>query len=148
MEINGLPLHPLVVHAAVVLTPLAALLALGYVVPKWRGYLRWPVVVATLVSVGAVWLAYLSGTDFLDSDRFSTATGEFADRLGRHEDLGGLLRWVASGFGVVALVAAWLHGRPGALTVVVSALLAVAALATLVLTVMTGDAGAQAVWGT
>ena len=32
MEINGLPLHPLAVHAAVVFGPLAALLALAYAV--------------------------------------------------------------------------------------------------------------------
>jgi hypothetical protein len=30
MEIAGLPLHPLVVHGAVVLSPLAALVALAY----------------------------------------------------------------------------------------------------------------------
>lgn len=148
MEINGLPLHPLVVHGAVVLTPLAALLALGYLVPKWRDYLRWPVAVATLLAVGSVWVAYLSGSDFLDSDRFSTATGEFADRLDKHADLGSLLRWVASGFGVVALAAVALHRKPGAVTGLVSALLVVSALATIVVTVMTGDAGAQAVWGT
>ena len=37
MEINGLPLHPLVVHAAVVFGPLAALTALAYVVPPPGG---------------------------------------------------------------------------------------------------------------
>jgi uncharacterized membrane protein len=148
MEINGLPLHPLAVHGAVVLTPLAALLALAYVVPKWRDALRWPVVVAVLVALGAVWVAFLSGSDFRDSDRFATATGEFADKLQTHEDLGSLLRWVASGFVVVALVATGLHKKPGLPTVLVSALLVVASIATIVLTVMTGDAGSQAVWGT
>ena len=79
MEINGLPLHVLVVHAAVVLTPIAALAAIGYaVVPKWRDWLRWPVIVAVVVAVGTVWVAYLSGDDFRGSDRFATATGEFA----------------------------------------------------------------------
>ena len=43
--IAGLPVHPLVVHAAVVLGPLAALLLLVYVVkPGWRLGLRWPLV--------------------------------------------------------------------------------------------------------
>ena len=50
MEINGLPLHPLVVHAAVVFGPLAALAALAYVVlPAWRDRLRWPMVVLALM---------------------------------------------------------------------------------------------------
>ena len=41
MEINGLPLHVLVVHAAVVFGPLAALSAIGYVaLPSQRDRLR------------------------------------------------------------------------------------------------------------
>lgn len=148
MEINGLPLHVLVVHAAVVLTPIAALAALAYaVVPRWRDWLRWPVAVAVVVAVGAVWLAFLSGGDFRDTDRFATATGEFADKLDEHEDLGGILRWVASGFGVVTLAAVALHDRAGGVRLLLGAAVAVLAIATTVLTVMTGDAGAQAVWG-
>lgn len=149
MEINGLPLHVLVVHAAVVLTPIACLAAIAYaLVPRWRDWLRWPLAVAVVVAVGAVWLAYLSGGDFRDTERFSTATGEFANKLDEHEDLGGILRWVVSGFGVVALVAVWLHDRTGAVRALLAAATAVLAVATAVLTIMTGDAGAQAVWGT
>lgn len=149
MEINGLPLHILVVHAAVVLTPIAALAAIAYaVVPKWRDWLRWPVVVAVVVAVGAVWIAYLSGADFRDDTRFATASGEFADKLDKHEDLGGILRWVASGFAAAALAATALHNRTGAVRVLLAVAVAVLGLATVVLTIMTGDAGAQAVWGT
>jgi hypothetical protein len=149
MEINGLPLHVLVVHAAVVLTPIAGLAAVGYaLVPKWREWLRWPVAVAVVLAVGAVWVAFLSGDDFRGDQRFATATGEFADRLDKHEDLGGILRWVASGFGLVALAAVALHERTGAVRLVLAAAVAALGLATVVLTVLTGDAGAQAVWGT
>ena len=43
MEINGVPLHPLVVHAVVVFAPLAALFGIAYaVLPNWRWALRWP----------------------------------------------------------------------------------------------------------
>ena len=149
MEINGLPLHVLVVHAAVVLTPLAGLAAVAYaLVPKWRDWLRWPLAVAVVIAVPAVWVAFLSGGDFRESERFATATGEFADKLEKHEDLGGILRWVASGFGIVALLAVWLHDRTGATRVVLAGAVAVLGLATIVVTVMTGDAGAQSVWGT
>src|SRR5690349_11822138 len=109
MEINGLPLHVLVVHAAVVFAPLAGLAGVAYaLVPKWRDWLRWPLAIAVVIAVGAVWVAFLSGDDFRESERFATATGEFADKLEKHEDLGGILRWVAGGFGIVALVAVWL----------------------------------------
>jgi uncharacterized membrane protein len=149
MELNGLPLHVLVVHAAVVLTPIAALAAVGYaLVPRWREWLRWPVAVAVVVAVGAVWVAYLSGDDFRGSERFTTATGEFADKLEKHEDLGGILRWVASGFGLVALAAVALHDRTGPTRILLGLAVAALGIATVVLTVLTGDAGAQAVWGT
>ena len=66
MEINGLPLHPLVVHAAVVLGPLGALTALAYaVVGRLRDRLRGPMVVMAVVATGTIVAAYLSGNDFL-----------------------------------------------------------------------------------
>ena len=50
MEFNGLPLHPLVVHAVVILGPLAGLTGLAYAfVPRWRWLLRWPLVALSLV---------------------------------------------------------------------------------------------------
>ena len=68
MEISGLPLHPLVVHAAVVFAPLAALNALLYAaVPRWRWLLRWPLVVLTLVAVGSALVAAASGESLLES---------------------------------------------------------------------------------
>ena len=58
---NGLPLHVLVVHAAVFVTPLAALAALALVRPSWRTRFRWPVAIALLVAWLVVWLARASG---------------------------------------------------------------------------------------
>src|SRR5688500_2904906 len=92
MEINALPLHVLVVHAAVTLTASAGLAARAFaVVPKWRDWLRWPVAIAVVVAFGSAWLAFLSGGVFRDSDRSATATGEFAGKLDKHEELGGIL---------------------------------------------------------
>jgi len=147
MEIAGIPLHPLVVHAAVVLTPLAALLALASLVPRWRDRLRWPVAIGALVAGVSVVAAYLSGSDFRDSDRFSTATGEFADRLRTHEDLGTYLLWWTIGFAVVAVVGAVRPADQGWLRWLLAALLAVTSLAVLVIVVVTGHSGAEAVWG-
>ncbi|MEQ6900068.1 DUF2231 domain-containing protein [Nocardioides sp. YIM 152588] len=145
MEINGVPLHPLVVHAAVVFTPLAALVGIGYAVPGWRDRLRWPLVVLVVIAAVAVWVAYLSGQT-LRTDRFSTATGEFADRLDTHQTWGTRLRGGATAFAALALITVWLHDRSGPARVALVAATALAALLTLVLVVLTGDAGARATW--
>lgn len=149
MEINGLPLHPLAVHAAVILAPLAALLAIAYAVPPWRDRLRWPLLVGALVAVGAVVLAYLSGDSFREANAFfndpslpATAT------IDEHEDYGWILLWVTVGFGAVALLNVLLHTVESRWVRVLLALVLVAdAVAVLVLTYLTGDAGAKAVWG-
>ncbi|PKQ21842.1 MAG: hypothetical protein CVT65_16395, partial [Actinobacteria bacterium HGW-Actinobacteria-5] len=62
MDVLGLPLHPLVVHAAVVLVPLAALGAL--VVLAWaraRDRYGWLVVAFAVAGAGAAVVARLSG---------------------------------------------------------------------------------------
>ena len=143
MEINGLPLHPLVVHAAVVFGPLAALAALGYLVPRWRARLRWPMVVLALVATGAIVVAYLSGGDVLESK----PELESLPAVETHEERAELLLWVTLAFGLVGLVAGWLSTRTGALRLVLDVLLAVGAVAVLVLVIRTGDSGARAVWG-
>lgn len=147
MEINGIPLHPLAVHAAVVLGPVAALTALLYLVPSLRDRLRWPMVVLAVVAGVSIWVAYLSGEDFLDSARFDGVAGELAERIEEHEELAETLRLVVSGFTVVAVVAGLLHRRTGAVRVVLSVLLAAAAVALAVWTFLAGEAGARAVWG-
>ncbi|TYL45922.1 hypothetical protein FXB39_15535 [Nocardioides sp. BGMRC 2183] len=146
MEINGVPLHPLVVHAAVIFTPLAALAGLGYAVPAWREWLRWPLVVLAAISLVSIWVAYFSGED-LREERFATAAGPFADKLDTHEEWAGRLRIGGTVFAVVTFVAAWLHTRTGPTRTVLAALVAITALVTLVLVILTGDAGAQATWG-
>jgi hypothetical protein len=52
LEIGGLPAHILLVHAVVVLAPIAGLGAIVYaVVPRWRSYLAWPLGVLSLTLV-------------------------------------------------------------------------------------------------
>ena len=144
MEINGLPLHPLVIHAAVVFTPLAALAALLYVVvPRWRDRLRWPMLVLAVVAGGAVVAAYLTGTNFLDSK----PELKQLEQVQTHQDRAWITLWVTLGFTAVALAAGSLHESRGALRVGVQVLLAIGAVATLVSVVLTGDAGSRAVWG-
>lgn len=143
MEINGLPLHPLVVHAAVVFGPIGALAALVYAtVPRWRDRLRLPMLALAMLATGSVVAAYLTGDSFLES---RPELGR-EPMVGTHEERAELLLWLTLGFGVVALVAGWWHARPGVLRTVAQAVLAVAAVAVLVQVVLTGDSGARAVW--
>ena len=144
MELNGLPLHPLVVHAAVVFGPLAALVAVAYVVvPRWRDRLRRPVLALAVVAVGALLTAYLSGRSFLDSK--PELAGSTA--VATHQDRAQQLLWITIAFGVVTLLAVGLGERAGRVRIVLDVLLALVAVALLVSVALTGDAGARAVWG-
>jgi hypothetical protein len=156
MNIAGLPLHPLVVHAAVVFTPLAVLLALGFALrPRWRYLLRWPLAVTTVLAVVTVWVSRLSGDSLLD------AKPELRQLLHTHEERGEQLSLLMILFTVVVAVAVWgLGGESGltsgagaretrvaALDKALPILLVAAALLVLVWVVLTGDAGSRAVWG-
>jgi len=143
-KVTGLPLHPLVVHAAVVFAPLGAGAALAYVfLPKYRDLLRWPTLVLAVIAFGAIWAAYLTGRYFL------TQRPELAQLPGvsTHRARAKVTLVVTFVFTVVAIASAWLHTRTGAVRVLLATALGVSALATLVMVVLTGDAGARAVWG-
>jgi MFS family permease len=153
MEPNGVPIHPLVVHAVVVLGPLAALAGLVYAfVPGWRWLLRWPVVVLALVTAVTAFIAVQSGEALLD------LRPELEPLVEEHEERGELLRNVALGYALVSLLAAWALGGTSALAsgkgarqtrlgVPVTVLLAVGAVALGVCLFLAGDSGSRAVWG-
>jgi len=153
MELNGVPVHPLVVHAVVVLAPLAGLTGLVYAaVPKWRWLLRWPLVVLAVAAAGASFLATQSGEWLLES------RPELAPIVEEHEEHGELMRNVALGYAVLSVVAAWALGGGSALAsgkgaretrfgIPVAVLLAAGAVALLVTVYLAGDSGAKAVWG-
>lgn len=156
MELFGLPAHVLIVHAAVVLVPLAVLLAGSFaLVPRWRYLTRWPAVVAALIAAGAAWAARISGQSFLDS------RPELAPLVAAHESRAHVLSWLVLAFLALVAVGAWgLGGASGLasgrgsretavrwLELVLPAAIAVVGVVTLVWVVLTGDAGARAVWG-
>ena len=155
MEIAGLPLHPLVVHAVVVLGPLAALTGLAYaLVPRWRWLLRWPLVGLAVTVAGSVLLAVSAGESLL------AARPELSPLVEDHEEWGELLRTWSLTYVVDALLAAWALRGPsplasgrgggesrGALGWLALALLVVGAVGLAVLVFLAGDSGARAVWG-
>lgn len=162
MDINGLPVHVLVVHGAVVLTPLAAIAAIVFaVMPRWRYLSRWPAVVLAVVATVTVWVARFSGDDFFDS-RFATLPADNPVRAAilEHQEYGETLSLVAIAFLLVVAAGAVLLGGgsgfasgrgakeraqswvEGALPFVI----VVASVAALVYVFLTGDAGARATW--
>ena len=144
MEINGLPAHGLVIHAAVVIGPVAALAGLGYVlVPRWREKVRVPMMVLAVVAALCVAAAFVTGNDLLDNH---PQLGQIP-AVQTHEDRAPYALGLTLAFAAVALVAGRLHRRTGPVRVVLDAALALVAVGVLVSVILTGDAGAQAVWG-
>lgn len=160
MEINGLPAHVLIVHAAVVFVPLAATVALVYaLMPRWRWATRTLSVGLGTLALAAVVAAYFSGKNF--KDRFASHDIAVSDDLNRHAERAAVLFWLTIVFFVVLLAAAWALGGPSGLKSErgargrhdpliewsLTAMVVVLALAEILMTVAVGDAGAAAVWG-
>jgi hypothetical protein len=153
LSVNGLPLHPLVVHAVVVLLPLAALGAVLVAVrPAWRRAFGVPVLLIALVGVGAVPLATRSGDDL------HHALGPANQLIEVHEQRGDQLLPYAVVFLLLLAVAvisgiredraapAGTVATSTRVTVISGVLAAVAGLVVTGLVVWIGDSGAVAVW--
>ena len=152
MTINGVPLHPLVVHAAVVFVPLAVLAVLSILVPRWRWASRWVALVVVALAAGSVQLAAMTGDDLKHRVGGSAL-------IETHEMWAGRLQAATWVLAALTLVAFWVlphttalrNGRDKdtrlpVLVLPVTALLPVLAVAVLILVFLTGDAGARAVW--
>lgn len=161
MEINGLPAHVLLVHAAVVFVPLGSLVSLVYaVVPRWRWITRWPAVVGSLLAMGAVLAAYFSGKDFLEG-RIAAGSIQETAVLTLHQERAEILLWLTVIFTFSVLAAAWGLGGPSALRSGRGArgkhdpliewslvsMVAIFAVSVLLMAIATGEAGARAHWG-
>jgi hypothetical protein len=144
--INGLPVHPLVVHAAVVLVPLTAI---GVIVmalwPRFSQRHGWLVVGTSLVALGANFMAKESGEGL-------------EERVGEpgfdHAELGNIMPVFAAALAVVVVVL-WLIDRRApvegpaprrALRIVVAIAAVLIAVANIFWVYRVGDSGAKSVW--
>jgi hypothetical protein len=148
----GLPAHTLLIHAPIVLLPLAAVATVVLAVrPGWRRSVGWWPVVGSAVLTVLVFLAKSSG------EAFDEALAGAVD-VGTHEQLGNTtfvltLIWLGVTAVVVALdqTAVGVTAGPGllaqspAVLAVSAAWVLVAALATIWL-IRTGHEGARLVW--
>ena len=144
-SVFGLPVHPLVVHATVVLVPLTALvLLLAVLLPRFRAWAGWlPLGLAVVSTVLAP---------------ISTSSGEnLEERLGetslieKHAELGEMLIWWCLGMLVVALALTLLGRRSSGPSKGVAVALAVAgvvvSVGTMVQVALIGHSGAESAWG-
>lgn len=140
-SVAGLPLHPLVVHVAVVILPLSALALIAIVLkPSWRRTYGWLVLTGLAVGAVAAFVAKQSGE----------ALAETVGLPQQHADYGDVLPLVA----ILLLLASggWAYltrsGKPSSvLSHTLAAVAVVLALVAVVLTVLTGHTGAEAAWG-
>lgn len=145
-DVFGLPLHPLIVHAAVVLVPLAAVgTLLITVVPRWRRTYGWLVVVASGAALVTVPLATRTGRRLTELREFG---GPVLERIQEHEIMGDRIIWAVAPMFVlnVAVVMLLRAGRPSRDVTVAAILATVAATVSVVLVVLTGHLGSTAVW--
>jgi hypothetical protein len=143
-SIAGLPLHPLVIHASIVLIPLVAIsgLVMSYLPSFSRRYGKVTLVIAIVAQLSLL-LAKVTGQalqEILDKD------------MGNHAELGEIAPFVT--LPMVALIyLRWRLDRSGA-TVgsawvrrLTSIALIAASLASIAVIVLVGHSGAESVWG-
>jgi len=144
-SIGGLPVHPLVVHAPVVLIPLTALGAIATAcVPRWSRRFGVLLVLVGFIAVGFSFVAKESGEALLAALRLNPDDPHYA-----------FGKWmvIVAGLLFVAVTALWLldRGTPGNRprsmgTKVVAVATIVMALVALAWIIKTGDTGARLLW--
>ncbi|HEX2894552.1 MAG TPA: DUF2231 domain-containing protein [Marmoricola sp.] len=144
--IFGLPMHPLIVHATVVLVPTATLLvALAAVYPRFRDWVGPVPALAALISCGLVPLSTGSGEELQH---------RINDHLVQeHAELAGSLIWFVIPLAAVAVGMYWLQRRRAdgqelskGLVAGISVVAVLLSGATLVDTALIGHSGAKAAW--
>jgi len=148
---QGLPVHTLVVHATVVILPLAAIaVVLAALVPRFREWAGPLPAIAAVFSLVLVPISTASGDELYD--RLNNQAREFGGTLDPlitdHKQLGELLIWLVIPFAVLAVAGYVLHRRGAAKPVLlaVSVLSVVAAGAVATDVALIGHAGSKAVW--
>jgi preprotein translocase subunit SecG len=156
-EFLGVPLHPLVVHAPVVLVPIGAVLAVVLALrADWRGRVGWWMPSAVLVLVGMLFVAKESGEAAVE------AKNVFGN-IDEHEELAETtfimsLVWFAATLGLVlwewqarkrtpqalSSAGATVHRDPVATALAV--MVSLIALVTTIWLIRTGHAGAKSRW--
>lgn len=99
--ILNLPLHPLVVHAPIILVALLVVGGIAYLlVPPLRRLIGWAVAALVLVSPAAAFGAILTGRQFAD---YTFGAGNWPEDVQQHYGYGWWLFWT-----LLALIPVWI----------------------------------------
>lgn len=142
----GLPVHPLVVHAVVVLVPLAALgVAAIAVVPRWRT--RFGTLVLAVTTAGLVMVPVATNSGKRLEERLD-AGGVIRDQIEHHSQWGERVLWPTLAMWVlsVALVLMTRRRSSGRAVTLVAVLALLAAGAAAGTVARAGHLGSTAVW--
>jgi hypothetical protein len=163
-QVFGLPAHALIIHAAVAVTPLLAVLAIVYaVLPRWRHKIDWAAVLSAVAAPVAVFAARESG-EKLEHRLFNGNTPEAVEH---HESFALPLLTFTILLAVATLVLVYLtrarraparrapagpaggprSGAAGVVTLGLSVVTVVLALLVAFYVLQAGHSGATAVWG-
>lgn len=155
-EILGLPLHPLVVHAAVVLVPLLVVAGAVYAfVPAARGRVGWPALLLAVAAPVAAFVATESGEELQEVLVAKKYPPEILGQVADHQAYGDRTFWFTLGLGVsTALLVAVTSGHPRVarlglppwVRLALGAGVAVFGVLSAVYVYLTGESGARAVW--
>jgi uncharacterized membrane protein len=152
-QINGLPVHALVLHAAVIFVPLLAALAVVYaLIPRWRSRIGWALVLLAMAAPLSALVAKLSGEKLFDRLRARGMSGRGVEILNDHMGFGTRTFWFSLALGVVSLIMVFATlGRSASLPRAADLGLGLVMIALAAISgyyvFRTGDSGATAVWG-
>jgi uncharacterized membrane protein len=150
-QINGLPVHALVLHFAVVFVPLLALGAIVYaVIPGWRPRIGWAVLALAVVAPITCYVTKESGQRLYQRVVAQGMKGKALETLNKHMNFGQDTFWWVLALGVVSLIMVVLTRRAGSLPMIASAAGSVVMVVLAVIAgyyvYRTGDSGATVVW--
>jgi len=157
-EFLGIPMHPLLVHGAVVFVPLQAIAAIAYGLwPFARRHIGWLMLSLAVVGPVTAWLARLSGQAFeARLIRNGTSDSAVLARINEHQSLGDMTSWLALGLGVLMIIMFLVRRRATAdgsagggspmLSWLVTGLTVLVSLGAVYYVVRTGDTGAHSAW--
>jgi uncharacterized membrane protein len=154
-QFNGLPVHALVLHAAVVFIPLLALGAVVYgIAPRWRSRTGWAALLLAIVAPVCAFVTRESGLKLYERVKARGISAAGRRILDNHMHFGTLTMWFTIALGVVTLVMVLATLRrsrtalPRAADLGLGVITVVLAAITGYYVFRTGDSGATAVWGT
>jgi hypothetical protein len=145
MTINGMPAHPLLVHLVVILLPLTSVAAI--VASFWPAAQR---KLTFLIPLGAIVGAVAVPVTVRAGNELAAKLGD-PPFLNDHREFGEKVLPFAIALAVTSLVQWAYLRRPdpaGVPRIALAVLVTASAVGTAAIVVLTGDSGAQAVWGT